>query len=211
MTTAPAVFATTPQAQRALGRSAYQVRKLIDARVLRHSAHGRGRGATLLLDLAELAALAARPCLSQHRLDPGTEPYALAVGLRPLTRDDDPDNQRAMAGWDQANPPPLPAWVGWWRTGAATAELCAGLQLPILGAVSGFVVAARTVVGWTPHPGVSGLIRFEVTPMPADLERSYLHRRYQPSPGSPWELLRRPRTSTPTLTAAGHEEAPDRA
>lgn len=199
-------FATTPQARRALGRTAYQVRKLIDAQVLPAAVHGHGRGGTLLLDPGALAALVARPRLPQHPFGPGTEPYALAVGLRRAAPDRDPDNQRAVAGWDAVRPPPLSAWVGWWRTGAATADLCAGLGLPILGAVSGFVVAARSVTGWTAHPSVSGLIRFETAALPADLESSYLHHQYVPSAGSPWELLRRPRT--PALSAAGQEGMP---
>ncbi|AEA28875.1 hypothetical protein Psed_6804 (plasmid) [Pseudonocardia dioxanivorans CB1190] len=214
MTTALPAFATTPQARRALGRSAYQVRKLIDAKVLPAAVHGRGRGGTLLLDPAALAALAAYPQLPQHLYGPGTEPYALAVGLRPLGPDHDPDNQRAVAGWDAVSPPPASAWLGWWRTGAATADLCAGLALPILGAVSGFVVAARLVTGWTLHPSVPGLIRFETAPLSGDRESSYLHHQYLPTAGSPWELLRRPRAPAPALpappgpgTGAGTEEA----
>ncbi|SFO44956.1 hypothetical protein SAMN05216207_106021 [Pseudonocardia ammonioxydans] len=199
---APA-FATTPQARRALGRSAYQVRKLIDAKVLPAGVHGRGRGGTLLLDPAALAALAARPRLPQSPEGPGSEPVALAVGLRPAAPDPDPDNQRAVAGWDAARRPPESAWVGWWRTGPVVADLCVGLALPILGAVSGFVVAARTIRGWTPHPRVPGLIRFATAALPAELEAAYLHRQYTPSAGSPWELLRAPRAAgAPALPAA---------
>ncbi|MFP5070965.1 hypothetical protein ACLFMI_15050 [Pseudonocardia nantongensis] len=204
--TSPA-FATTPEARRALGRSAYQVRKLIDANVLPAGVHGRGRGATLLLDPAALAALAARPRLPQHPQGPGTEPVALAVGLRPAAPDPDPDNQRAMAGWDAASPPPDAAWVGWWRTGPAVADLCVGLALPILGAVSGFVVAARSVRGWTPHPRVGALIRFETAALPAELEASYLHQQYLPTAGSPWELLRAPRQ--PAAAALPTAPGPD--
>lgn len=201
-TAAPPAFATTPQARRALGRSAYQVRKLIDAHVLPAGVHGRGRGGTLLLDPGALAALAGRPGLPQHPQGPGTEPVALAVGLRPAEPDHDPDNQRAVAGWDATRPPPDSAWVGWWRTGPLVADLCVGLALPILGAVSGFVVAARAVRGWTPHSRVPGLIRFETAALPAEREAAYLHRQYLPSAGSPWELLRAPRPSVPALPAA---------
>lgn len=192
-TVEPTGTATTGTARTLLGRTRRQVTKLVETGLL--TPVGR-TGRTALLDLDALRALGAREPLPRERPGPGVEPYALAVGLGPVPRVGDGPaadaaRLRGRPCWDHTCPPPDEAWTGWWNVGLRTAALCAASGLPLLGAVSGYVVAVRTVVDWVPHPTVPGRVRFVVRPAPQAVEARFADTQFRPPAGQPWSLLHR--------------------
>jgi hypothetical protein len=186
---------TTTAAMNQLHRSRDQVHRLLDTRVL--PPLGRA-GRVQLIDPAALAALAGRRQLADTGPGhPDAEPYALALHLGPREPDSDPHNQRQWVGWNATTTNPDDAWVGWWNTGPGLADQFTERQLPLLAAVSGFVVDVRVIGGWTPHPVYRGLVRFTPLPAPPQVLAAFRDTVFRPAPGAPWQRLWRPRTSRP--------------
>lgn len=192
---AASALVTTTTAMARLGRNRGQVQRLVETRVLRNV----GRyGRTWLLDPASLAELAARPRLPDvgnpvDTPNPASAvPYALAVHLGPRAEEPSQFNERDWLGWDAGQENPDEAWTGWWNTGAAIADQVTVAALPILPAVSGFVVDVRIIRGWTAHPVYPGLARFEVAPAPEQLRARYTDTVFTPAGGPPWQRLWRP-------------------
>jgi hypothetical protein len=157
-------------------------------------------GLTRLLDPAALAALEARRVLvdvgrpdSSDPTAAGAVPYALALHLGPRAPDPDPQrNQRAWIGWKADGATPDDAWTGWWACGSDLASQVVAAGLPLLPAVSGYVVDERDVRGFRMHPVTGGLVQFDVLPPRPVTERQFTDTVFRAAPGSPYQLLWRP-------------------
>ena len=195
-TSAPQMVTTTT-AMRRLGGNREQVARLIDCRLLRVTGtYGRARllEPSGLEDLAQRSVLADAGNPADLAASSDVLPYALAVHLGPRNHDTNRFNERAWLGWDADLSNPDEAWTGWWATGERIADECAAAGLPILPAVSGFVVDARIVLGWTPHPVYPGLVRFQVSPPDPTtalgaIAGRYQKARFRPAAGPPWQRL----------------------
>lgn len=206
-TTAAVELVTTTTAMARLGRGRNQIIKLVDAKLL-PAPHRYGRAR--LLDPAALAALAARRQLVDvgRPVDSaaGAEPYAMALHLGPRTRDKDHrNNGRLEAGWTADGATPDNAWTGWWNCGRQLADLVVAAALPLLPAISGYVVDERVARSYTMHPVYPGLIRFDVLPPLPAAQRQYLDTVFRPAPGSPYQLLWRPTNHAGSHAGPQHE------
>jgi hypothetical protein len=181
-------FATIISAMATLELNREQVVRLIDTDLL--PATGK-IGRTRLLDPDALSRLAARRWLAQSG-EPA-EHVGLALHLGPRGDDEDPlRNGRQVVGWHATNEVPDTAWTGWWNTGPALADACVEQNLPLVLAVSGFVVNVRAVTGWSSHPHYrDGGVRFDVAPANAATLETFQGARFRPAAGGPWQRLKR--------------------
>ncbi|MBN9801338.1 hypothetical protein DMP15_29550 [Pseudonocardia sp. UM4_GMWB1] len=182
---------TTTTAGTRLGRNRAQIQRLVDTKLLPEvGKHGR----TLLLDNDALQALAQRRQLADTRNKNGTDsPYALALHLGPRAAEDYPtQNERDYSGWDANEVNEDNQWTGWWNIGETIAREVTEARLPLLPAVSGFVVDVRIATGYDLHK--PGMIRFHVAD-PSDDDRAlFADTVFTPVPGSPWQRLWAPST-----------------
>jgi hypothetical protein len=188
-------FVTTSTAMARLDRNREQIVKLVDAGLLpAPQRYGRAR----LIDPASLDTLAARRQLvdvGRPADDSGhAEPYALALHLGPRAPETDPHHGRTEVGWTADGATPDDAWTGWWNCGRQLADQVVAAGLPVLPAISGFVVDERVASGYTMHPIYPGLIQFDILAAPPAEEhrRRYLDTVFRPAPGPPYQLLWRP-------------------
>ena len=183
---APPALVTTTTAMTVLGRNRAQVQRLIRANLL-PAPHHHGRA--MLIDPAALQSLVDRRGLADTG-DPHDTAYALALHLGPRTPEAHPDRyERDHVGWDAARSNDDDQWTGWWNCGTAIADTVSHAELPLLPAVSGFVVAVCIATGYHVHPLYPGLIRFTITePDTATIDR-FANTVFIPSPGSPWQRL----------------------
>lgn len=177
---------TTSTAGTALGRNRAQIQRLVDTGLLpKVGNHGR----MLLLDPGALQALTQRRQLADTRNVSGADtPYALALHLGPRGPEEYREqNERDYVGWDAAVVNDDNQWTGWWNIGKAIARQVTEARLPLLPAVSGFVVDVRIATGYDLHK--PGLVRF-TTADPSDADRTrFANTVFTPVPGSPWQRL----------------------
>lgn len=197
---APALVTTTT-AMNALHRNRAQVQRLIKANLLKAPHH---HGRTRLLDPESLQALAGRRALPDTGNMSGTDTaYAVALHLGPRRPEEHPRRfDREFNGWDADTGNADNQWTGWWNTGEAiAAEVCAA-RLPLLPAVSGFVVDVRVATGYDVHPLYPGLVRFTTATPDDELRARHAEASFLPAAGSPWQRLWAPaEAATPALPA----------
>lgn len=188
---APPGPVTTTTAMTRLGCNRDQVVRLVATGLLPEL--GR-RGRTRLLDPTALEALARRPVLPDTGADqPAAATYALALHLGPRTAEDRPDlYYRDTHGYYADRNTPDNAWTGWWNTGEQLARECVAHTLPVLPAVSGFVVDVRVITGYDVHPLYPGLVRFDLASASESVRARFTGTRFRPGAGTPWQRLRQP-------------------
>lgn len=182
---------TTTVAMARLGCNRDQVVRLVETGLIPEL--GR-RGRTRLLDPDALDALTRRPVLPDAGPDEAAAAtYALAVHLGPRADEQRPDlYYRDNTGFYDDGNTPDNAWTGWWNTGEQIARECAAGGLPVLPAVSGFVVDVRVITGFDVHPLYPGLIRFDLNRPSEPVRARFTGTRFRPGAGTPWQRLRQP-------------------
>lgn len=177
---------TTTTAGTTLGRNRAQIQRLVDTKLLPEvDKHGR----MLLLDNDALQALAQRRQLADTRNKNGTDtPYALALHLGPRAVEKyRTQNERKYSGWKADEINEDNQWTGWWNIGEAIAQAVTEARLPLLPAVSGFVVDVRIATDYDLHK--PGMIRFTVADPSDDDRARFANTVFTPAAGSPWQRL----------------------